>query len=379
MKNVIRILSLFLCLCFFSFPIKVSSHTHSGYSHDASVNLDKSNWMSGLSDSLTINELSIPGTHDSMAYGNHTDFTLTQSMNLETQLKSGIRFIDLSVKNNGELDLAIHKDLVYLGYSLTDVIKIIAEFLNKHPEETVLVKITECGDKTGNFASEVQRTLEKSGYNHYIFDGSTTSNPTLGEARGQIIILSDYSGKRWKTIPYSQNTKIQHDNYLTTNWDLYSKWEKVKSHMISTNNSHSKGTRYVNYLSGYGGVLPYFVASGHVSSGTGAARLSTGLTEPGFSSYYPDFPRVNKFGIFSTIAFEGTNVLMLNYIIEKEVRFTGIVVADFPGAGLIEEIIDLNYKTGNSSNTGGNGNGNGSGSGSTTDNKDGWGFTFANS
>ncbi len=378
MKKVIKILSLFLCLCFFMVPIKASSHTHSGYSHDSSVNLNKSNWMSGLSDNLTMNELSIPGTHDSMAYGNHTDFTLTQSMDLETQLKSGIRFIDLSVKNNGELNLGIHKDMVYLGYSLNDVIKTISEFLNRHQEEVVLVKISEYGDKTGNFASEVQRTLEKSGYSQYIFDGSNTNNPTLGEARGQIIILSDYSGKRWKTIPYSQNARIQDSNYLSTNWDLYSKWEKVKKHLTDTNNSHSKSTRYINYLNGHGGVLPYFVASGHSSSGTGDSRLLTGLTEPGFKSYYPDFPRVSRFGIFSSIAFEGTNVLTLNYIVEKDVRFTGIVVSDFPGAGLIEEIIDLNYKTNSSSNNT-SGSGNNSGSSSSTTNKDGWGFTFMNS
>ncbi|EIA29428.1 1-phosphatidylinositol phosphodiesterase [Candidatus Arthromitus sp. SFB-4] len=81
---------------------------------------------------------------------------------------------------------------------------------------------------------------------------------------------------------------------------------------------------------------------------------------------------------FLQLPFEGTNVLTLNYIVEKDVRFTGIVVSDFPGAGLIEEIIDLNYKTNSSSNNT-SGSGNNSGSSSSTTNKDGWGFTFMNS
>lgn len=364
-----------LCLSLFLVPTISYAHTHGGYSHDSSVGLDRRNWMSGLSDSLTINELSIPGTGNSMSYGGFTDFTLTQSMNLETQLESGIRFLDLSLKHTGDTNLKAYTGLTDLDVSFIDVIKRVHEFLKKNPEEVVLVKISEHSSDSGNFGYAIKTSIEEAGLSDIIFDGSKNTNPTLGEARGKIIIFSDYNGTKWKTISYRQNSKIQDNNYLTTNWDLYSKWEKVKEHLQNTNKNHSKNTRYVNYLTGSGGSFPYFVASGHVSSGTGASRLATIYTEPGFSYMYPDFPRVNRFGVFATIAFEGTNVLTLNYILQNEVDFVGIVVADFPGGALIREIIDLNFK--NKTNNSGNSNSNSSTN--SNSNNSGFGFTYGNS
>ncbi len=379
MKNFIKILALVLCFSLFTVPFKPFAHTHGGYSHDSTVNLDKSNWMSALNDNLTINEISIPGTGNSVSYGNYTDFTLTQSMDLKTQLKSGIRFLDVTLKHTGDKNLTAYTGLTSLGYSFTDILNEVISFLRSHGEETVLIKVSEHSSETGSFAYAIERVIEDNNISDYIFDGSSNSNPALKDVRGKIVLLSDYQGKRWKTIPYRQNAVIQDNNTLNTNWDLYSKWEKVKSHMINTNKSHSKSTRYINYLTGSGGVFPYFVASGHVSSGTGASRLSTGLTEPGFKSYYPDFPRVNRLGIFSTIAFEGTNILTLNYLLKEDVKFTGIVVADFPGDGLIREIINLNFKTSSSNNGSSNsGSSNNNGNGTTTNNG-GWGFTFRRS
>lgn len=378
MKRFFKIMSLFLCLTLFMIPITVSSHTHGGYSHDSSVNLNKQNWMSGLSDDLTINELSIPGTGNSMSYGKYTDFTLTQSMDLETQLNSGIRFLDLTLSHTGDTNLQVYTGLTHLGVTFTDVIKRVVTFLNKNNEEIVLIKVSEKDSESGNFAYAIKRSIEEAGLSDYIFDGSKSKNPTLGEARGKIILLADYDGNKWKAISYRDNSSIQDSNHLNTNWDLYSKWEKVKQHLTDTNKSKNKNTRYINYLTGSGGAFPYFVASGHSSSGTGADRLLTGLTEPAFRGYYPDFPRVGRLGIFASIAFEGTNVLALNHILKEDLDFVGIVVADFPGGGLIREIIDLNFKedSNNSSNSGSNNNGNSS---SSTPNTDGWGFTFKSS
>lgn len=353
-------------------PLKVNAHTHGGYSHDSNVGLVKSDWMSGLSDELTINQLSIPGTGNSMSYGkDFTDFTLTQSMDLETQLNSGIRFLELGV-NNSEGNLRAHVNLTDLGVSLVDVIKRVSEFLKLHREEIVIIKIHSNSGEGGDLPYLVRQNIESSGLSDFIFDGSRNRNPKLGDARGRIIILADYSGSRWKEIPYREGASIQDNNYLSTNWDLYSKWERVKEHLEKTNRTRNSGLRSINYLTGSGGSFPYFVASGHVSSGTGDARLSTGLTTPGFNNSYPDFPRVNSLGAFSTIAFEGTNVLTLNYITREQVKFTGIVVADFPGNGLINEIIDLNFRE----NINNDNNNNSSTNNNTS--TDGWGFTYRN-
>ncbi len=385
MKNFLKFISIFLCFGLFFTPIKANAHKHTAYSHDSSVNLNKQNWMGRLPDTLTINELSIPGTGNSMSYGNYSDFSLTQSMNLKTQLKSGIRFLDLSVNHVGDFNFKVVNGIIDLNTSLIDVLEEVKDFLSSNREETVLIKISMKNSGNGNFGHHLKRTIENAGLSKYIYDASKNINPTLGEVRGKIILIADYDGNRWKAIPYTQSSSIQDDNHLNTNWDLYSKWEKVKNHLSKTNNSRNKNLRYVNYLTGGGGSFPYFVASGHVSSGTDAARLSTGLTEPGFSNYYEDFPRVNRFGVFATIAFEGINTLTYNYILDKELNFVGIVVADFPGEGLIEEIIEMNFRKNGINSQGSGGNisigGSSSGSGSSgnsggSTNTDGWGFTY---
>lgn len=43
-----------------------------------------------------------------------------------------------------------------------------------------------------------------------------------------------------------------------------------------------------------------------------------------------------------TIAFEGTNILTTNYLENNNLNYTGIIVADFPGQGLIKNVIQAN-------------------------------------
>jgi 1-phosphatidylinositol phosphodiesterase len=83
---------------------------------------------------------------------------------------------------------------------------------------------------------------------------------------------------------------------MGTNWDLYDAWVAVKNFAAATNTA--KKSR-IAYWTGQGGSYPYFVASGKDSMN--GNRLVTGLTTPGFSSSYPDFPRVACAWFFVTI------------------------------------------------------------------------------
>ncbi|WP_424577992.1 RICIN domain-containing protein [Bacillus cereus] len=145
-------------------------------------------------------------------------------------------------------------------------------------------------------------------------------------------------------LNYPHDFNIQDDYHLSTNWDLYDKWSKVKKQLNEANTSYNRGSKikFINYLSGSGGSFPYFVASGHSSPGTSAPRLATGLTTPGWSNSYLDFPRVACFIGICTIAFEGTNILTTDYIENNNLKYTGIIVADFPGQALINNVIKTN-------------------------------------
>jgi 1-phosphatidylinositol phosphodiesterase len=65
-----------------------------GYSWDASGGIGSNpDWMATLPDSMSLAELSIPGTHDSATYRTleSDDQTRTQSMPIERQLPVGTR------------------------------------------------------------------------------------------------------------------------------------------------------------------------------------------------------------------------------------------------------------------------------------------------
>jgi 1-phosphatidylinositol phosphodiesterase len=205
-------------------------------------------------------------------------------------------------------------------------------------------------------------------------------NLTLGNARGKIVLLRDFPvgspvqvsfgldygnrvnyGRRPSETPRNPNAPffmVQDEFSVTTNWDLYDKWIKIKTMINSVHsriNGGDPGGRgrvfLINYLSAAGGSFPYFIASGHSNPATGGPRLATGKSTPAFNSW-KDFPRVdclNKngprfIGPVCTIAFEGTNTLTEEHI-SRNIRraLPGILMADFPGQGLIDEAIALNF------------------------------------
>ncbi|WP_291582430.1 phosphatidylinositol-specific phospholipase C [Clostridium sp. UBA6640] len=318
------------------------AHDHSGYSHDKSIGYENQNWMSKIDGSTKLSQLSIPGTHDTMSlYGG--DSVQTQSMNLETQLKSGIRYLDIRCRYINETVFSIHHGFVYQEAMFGDVLNETIDFLRRNPSETILMRVKQeyssVSDSEFNdtFKSYVNR------YNDWFWDnnGNNMQNPTLDEIRGKIVVLYDVGGLNFG-LSYHRKLNRQDDYHVSTNWDLYSKWESVRDHLEKANASPKNDEIYLNYLSASGGSFPYFIASGHSSSGTGAPRLATGLTTPGWKNKYPDFPRVNCFIGICTIAFEGTNILTTDRINNSKYTRVGILAADFPGRGLIDSTIRLN-------------------------------------
>lgn len=165
----------------------------------------------------------------------------------------------------------------------------------------------------------------------------STQNPTLGMTRGKVIIIQNFVGAIHGLL-YGSFTTIEHKSYLT-NWDQHDRWIDIKNFMAATNTA---GSSRITFWTGSVGSCPYFVASGKSLSGNNAGRLATGLTTPGFSSYYPDFPRVACFIGICTIAFEGINILGYNYYTSNSFQYLGIIFTDFAGDTLISSVIQIN-------------------------------------
>ena len=90
-------------------------------------------WMKWLPNDLSLADLSLPGTHDTMA-SNALDITPsseTQSLSLQVQLEAGIRAVDMRARHiHNQFDIHHSKeyldDFEYVMYSLV-------EFINVHP------------------------------------------------------------------------------------------------------------------------------------------------------------------------------------------------------------------------------------------------------
>jgi 1-phosphatidylinositol phosphodiesterase len=329
----------------------VFAHEHPGYSHDSGQKANNEDWMSTVDGTVRLSMLSIPGTHDSMAYVSGGDAVETQSMTLIDQLNSGIRALDIRCFHI--LDTCDITHGIFRQYAnLDNVLDTVTTFLKAHPGEFVLMRMndgTEAGTPRGNTRSwdeTFKWYRSKPAYSQYFWVPGDT-NPKLDDVRGKIVLLRKGFNSD-AGIPYGTFNKIQDDYTLTTNWDLYSKWEKVREQLdVALHGANSDF--YMNYLSGSGGSFPYFVSSGHASHQTGAARLSTGLTTLVAPNTYPDFPRTTCLGSLCTISFEGTNVLTTNWLGEvASVRLgrLGVIMADFPGAGLINAVVGYNPRRG---------------------------------
>ncbi|EHN6654296.1 phosphatidylinositol-specific phospholipase C domain-containing protein, partial [Escherichia coli] len=146
-----------LCLATLLISKLAEAHFDEAYSTRKNESIQYNDWQKGLSDNLTLDKLSIPGTHDSGSlYGG--DMVRTQSKSIYSQLQSGIRFLDIRLRHIDNV-MAIHHSFVYQHLGFGDVLDQIEKFLTANPSEFVLVRVKEDYDPANN-----SRTFEDTFY-----------------------------------------------------------------------------------------------------------------------------------------------------------------------------------------------------------------------
>jgi hypothetical protein len=365
------------CLIFLA--VATNAAGQEAYNHNRDIGFRSTGWMSNLKDTARLSQLSIPGTHDSIASApGGGDIVWTQWMPLKTQLNAGIRFLDIRLKCIGATLYGFH-GIAPQFISFNTILDVIQEFLTVNPRETVYARIK---NEEGPYAADqfcqplttklltfydVFLTYWTGDYGPLFWKPPTgTFDPMLRDTRGQLVVFQDFGcpdgkfcrfGLEWGQYG-SQN--IQDEYHLRTNWDLHDrKWGAVKSQLVRARDAAGQATHaiFINFLSGSGGSFPYFVASGKSSPRNNAPRLSTGKVECITTNrLFPDFPRLScawapwcgkssSTKKHCSVYFEGVNMLTWQWLNNNNTRYTGIVPMDFPGGDLIRAIITVNDRT----------------------------------
>lgn len=172
-------------------------------------------WMKYVDDNKYLDELSIPGTHDTSTCSvdndtePQTSLVKCQQDYIPTQLLEGIRYFDIRLGGNNEHDnpgivhggcYLFKKDGHYM--QLSDVIGYFKTFLNEHPSEALIMLVSR-GNNEATDESATTAFAKVMDDNPNLFYTSSHV-PTLGDARGKIVLLrrfglagSSANGRTW--------------------------------------------------------------------------------------------------------------------------------------------------------------------------------------
>lgn len=213
-------------------------------------------WMAGLPDSLTLGELTVPGTHQSCAHHNGLSAGFTRCQNVafgvSEQLQAGVRYLDIRCRvRRGELRL--HHDVVFQHSTCGEVLACCAAFLRAHPGECIVMRV--CQEystvSTDTFGELFWEEVERQKLRDRVFLRETV--PLLGQVRGGVVITSGpcyVGGIRWADPAVMD---------LQDNWGVRRRETKagqVRGHLERTLRcQRSAGTHryrlFVNHTSGY--------------------------------------------------------------------------------------------------------------------------------
>lgn len=169
-------------------------------------------WMSHVDDVKYLDELSIPGTHDSgsCSVDNDTEpqtsLAKCQQDYIPTQLLEGVRYFDIRL-GKGENPGIDHGDCYLLKKDgnfmhLSDVIGYFNTFLSENPKEALIMLVSRGNDEATDesLTTAFANVMDKNPNLFY----TSSRVPTLGEVRGKIVLLRRFglagdsvSGHTW--------------------------------------------------------------------------------------------------------------------------------------------------------------------------------------
>ena len=260
-----KILAIMLVVAFlFGSTLPVSAQSFSTNSL-LTTSVSGHNWMSGISDSTALTDITMPGTHDSGTRNvDLPAWSKTQTLSITEQLNIGVRYFDLRLEHVS--DVYYNAQIVHgssncwndKGGHLTlyEVLEDMYAFLNANPSETLIVSVKQdYGNDINALANDVNTLIDLR--SNYWFTGYYT--PNLGSVRGKCVLASRIS-EVGRGISLSWGDQGSDGGAVDSGWmkvqDRYkmgasSKWSNAVKPMLDE--TKPNGVWYVNFLSTTGG------------------------------------------------------------------------------------------------------------------------------
>lgn len=212
---------------------------------------DELDWMENLPDDTPLSQITIPGTHNSAALREPFPGTAKcQTLTLTQQLKAGVRFLDIRCRHSGDQFQIFHGPIDQ-KLSFADCLAELLKFLKAHPSETIVVSIkgeSTPKNNTRPFLDTFKSYLKPEHW--WIKD----TLPTLGLARGKLILLRRFQSKKPLGIPATDwKNNSHHSTKKLVIQDIYqpkdtnTKWQAILKNIASKD----RKKLHLNFTSGY--------------------------------------------------------------------------------------------------------------------------------
>ncbi|WP_278009915.1 phosphatidylinositol-specific phospholipase C domain-containing protein [Flavobacterium gyeonganense] len=171
------------------------------------------NWMSYLDGNKKLTELTIPGTHDTCTYYVGGLYQC-QTMNFETQFKSGVRFWDIRLKVKKGKIYAYHGDK-YLDITFDNILTTSSILLQQFPSECIVMSIShEQNQDNVELYEKLWPIIENLNYWY-----KEDRIPKISEVRGKIVLIRRFIAPGGLGFPVGINTYGSWPDNSTERWE----------------------------------------------------------------------------------------------------------------------------------------------------------------